>query len=63
MFNQSQVYIIAEWCAERDILGDRITYDEIKAACKSLNIEMPDRLSNNQIKDIGVLCDEQREIN
>ncbi|BBL32294.1 hypothetical protein NB703_003464 [Pantoea ananatis] len=54
-FTNAQLHRIAEWCVERDIIPDRVTESEVRAACRSLGIKHRDYYDLYQVKEISEL--------
>lgn len=52
MFKNSEIWQIADWCNERGMLPNRVEISDVKAACRSLGIEISHSVSNEEIKDI-----------
>lgn len=54
-FTNAQLHRIAKWCVERDIIPDRVTESEVRAACRSLGIKHRDYYDLYQVKEISEL--------
>ncbi|MGX9239392.1 MULTISPECIES: hypothetical protein [Pantoea] len=54
-FTNAQLHRIAEWCVERDIIPDRVTESEVRAACRSLGIKHREHYDLYQLKEISEL--------
>jgi len=52
MFKISELWNIADWCNERGILPHRVVIDDVRAACRSLNININHTVTNEEIKEI-----------
>ncbi|WP_394546704.1 hypothetical protein [Pantoea ananatis] len=55
LFNNTELSLIAEWCVERDIIPDRVTESEVRAACRSLGIKHREHYDLYQLKEISEL--------
>jgi hypothetical protein len=55
LFKNTELCLIAEWCVERDIIPDRVTESEVRAACRSLGIKHRDYYDLYQVKEISEL--------
>lgn len=55
--NNAQLHQIAEWCAERGMLSDRITGSDVWAACRALSIANDGDFDLYQIKSIGEMIE------
>lgn len=56
----NQTALIAGWCAGREILGDRVTADEVKAACRELGIENDGDFDLYDIKEVGAMVEDNQ---
>lgn len=56
----NQTALIAGWCAGRGILGDRVTADEVKAACRELGIENDGDFDLYDIKEVGAMVEDSQ---
>jgi hypothetical protein len=54
-FTTKQLYDIAEWCQERQMLPDRITGGDVSAACNELGIPHDNDFDLYEVKEIGTL--------
>jgi len=57
----NQTALIAGWCAGREILGDRVTADEVKAACRELGIENDGDFDLYDIKEVGEMVKDSND--
>lgn len=55
----NQTALIADWCAGRGILGDRVTASEVKAACRELGIAHDGDFDLYDIKEVGAMVEQQ----
>jgi hypothetical protein len=54
-FTTKQLYDIAEWCQERQMLPDCITGGDVSAACNELGIPHDNDFDLYEVKEIGTL--------
>jgi hypothetical protein len=52
MFKNSELWEIADWCNEREILPHRVTISDVQSACRSLRIGINHSVTNEEIKEI-----------
>jgi|GEM_PF-2367386 len=57
----NQTSLIAGWCAGRDILADRVTASEVKAACDDLGIAHDGDFDLYDIKEVGVMVEDRND--